>query len=363
MKLPDPNAAYSVIYRAILSKHISPTRACRALDDYFRTPSSRREVVVLLVDEIDVMLNRKQNVIYSLFDWPGRRTARLIVLCIANTMDLPELLHTRVQSRLGLTRLVFQAYTKEQIKTIVYSRLSGLLLFQPSAIELAALKINSTFGDARGALQLCRRALEICEQEQFLIQAQQQHELELIKQYDDNHKDDDINTTNDTENNTAANRRKTIAKALRDKAAAAIEEAKRSNENLLPVTPEHISAALREMTGSRYTKWLEHCTLHQKIWLASLLNANKVGDEAGQQKHKFLHLAAIHDRLCDAHGIRPKPTLTDLLYVASIFADAGICVHEYKGAERWPVIELKLDEARIIDAFKNDTQWSTFYTR
>lgn len=38
---------------------------------------------------------------YNLFDWPTRRQARLVVLTIANTMDLPErIMINRVASRL-----------------------------------------------------------------------------------------------------------------------------------------------------------------------------------------------------------------------------------------------------------------------
>ena len=38
---------------------------------------------------------------YNLFDWPTRRNARLVVLAIANTTDLPEKnMKNRVASRL-----------------------------------------------------------------------------------------------------------------------------------------------------------------------------------------------------------------------------------------------------------------------
>jgi len=40
-------------------------------------------------------------VIYNIFDWPTRRDARLAVVAIANTMDLPErMMISRVASRL-----------------------------------------------------------------------------------------------------------------------------------------------------------------------------------------------------------------------------------------------------------------------
>lgn len=48
-----------------------------------------------------MLRNRRQDVIYNLFDWPSKPNSGLIVLTIANTMDLPErLLKGRVTSRL-----------------------------------------------------------------------------------------------------------------------------------------------------------------------------------------------------------------------------------------------------------------------
>ena len=51
--------------------------------------------------QLDLLWTRKQAVLYSLFDWPTRPNAKLIVLAVANTMDLPErILMKRVASRL-----------------------------------------------------------------------------------------------------------------------------------------------------------------------------------------------------------------------------------------------------------------------
>lgn len=56
---------------------------------------------MLLVDELDLLWTRKQQVMYNLFDWPTKPGSRLVVLTIANTMDLPErLMSNRVSSRL-----------------------------------------------------------------------------------------------------------------------------------------------------------------------------------------------------------------------------------------------------------------------
>lgn len=63
------------------------------------------------------LLFYEQDVMYNLFDWPSRPCSKLVVVAIANTMDLPErVMLTRVSSRLGLTRITFQPYTHMQLQ-------------------------------------------------------------------------------------------------------------------------------------------------------------------------------------------------------------------------------------------------------
>lgn len=109
-------------------------------------------------------MTKKQAVLYNLFDWSNRKGSQLTLVAIANTMDLPEraLLH-RVSSRLGLQRVVFQPYSHEQLATIISNRLAGVSAFEPSALQLAARKVGAVSGDARRALEICRRAIEVAE--------------------------------------------------------------------------------------------------------------------------------------------------------------------------------------------------------
>ena len=63
----------------------------------------------------------------------------------------------------GLTRMTFQPYTFKQLQTIVISRMKGLKAFDEDAIQLAARKVAAVSGDARRALDICRRSTEIAE--------------------------------------------------------------------------------------------------------------------------------------------------------------------------------------------------------
>ena len=56
---------------------------------------------LLFSPQLDLLWTRKQHVMYNLFDWPNRANSKLVVIAIANTMDLPErMLMNKVASRL-----------------------------------------------------------------------------------------------------------------------------------------------------------------------------------------------------------------------------------------------------------------------
>ncbi|KAG5276039.1 hypothetical protein AALO_G00127230 [Alosa alosa] len=164
MKMTDPHQAYVQILQKLTNQKVTPDHAASLLEKRFSNPAPKKETTVLLVDELDLLWTRKQNVMYNLFDWPTRRHARLVVLTIANTMDLPErIMINRVASRLGLTRMSFQPYTFKQLQQIIASRLNRVRAFEEDSLQLVSRKVAALSGDARRCLDICRRATEICE--------------------------------------------------------------------------------------------------------------------------------------------------------------------------------------------------------
>ncbi|XP_052319244.1 origin recognition complex subunit 1 isoform X45 [Oncorhynchus keta] len=164
MKMTDPHQAYVQILQKLTDQKVTADHAAALLEKRFSNPAPKKETTVLLVDELDLLWTRKQNVMYNLFDWPTRRHARLVVLTIANTMDLPErIMINRVASRLGLTRMSFQPYSFKQLQQIITSRLNKVKAFEEDALQLVSRKVAALSGDARRCLDICRRATEICE--------------------------------------------------------------------------------------------------------------------------------------------------------------------------------------------------------
>ena len=168
MKVTDPHQSYSLLWEALKGDRVSSAHALELLEREFSTPSPRRVPCVVLMDELDQLVTKNQGVMYNFFNWPQLRHSRLIVLAVANTMDLPErTLSNKISSRLGLTRITFPGYTHMQLMTIIQSRLEGVgkVIVDPDAVQFASRKVAAVSGDARRALDMCRRAVEIAEQE------------------------------------------------------------------------------------------------------------------------------------------------------------------------------------------------------
>jgi len=174
MKITDPHQSYALLWEALKGQRVSPAQALDLLEREFSHPSPRRVPCVVLMDELDQLVTKNQGVMYNFFNWPGLRHSRLIVLAVANTMDLPErTLSNKISSRLGLTRITFPGYNHEQLMRIVQSRLEGVLgnIVDADAVQFAARKVAAVSGDARRALDICRRAVELAEADAKSLEA------------------------------------------------------------------------------------------------------------------------------------------------------------------------------------------------
>jgi origin recognition complex subunit 1 len=103
MKITDPHQSYSLLWEALRGQRASPAQALDLLEHEFNNPNPRRIPCVVLMDELDQLVTKNQAVMYNFFNWPTLRHSRLIVLAVANTMDLPErTLSNKISSRLGM---------------------------------------------------------------------------------------------------------------------------------------------------------------------------------------------------------------------------------------------------------------------
>lgn len=127
-------------------------------------------MVLLVLDEVDELIDKKQSVLYTIFEWPALAKARIVLIGIANSLDLTN----RALSRLHINcemkpkLMHFAPYTKQQIVDIFKSRLEAagaLDVFPLATIQLLSAKVAAMSGDVRKALDIGRRVAELATQQ------------------------------------------------------------------------------------------------------------------------------------------------------------------------------------------------------
>ncbi|XP_070586157.1 cell division control protein 6 homolog isoform X2 [Erythrolamprus reginae] len=133
-----------------------------------RLTSESASMTLVVLDEMDQLDSKGQDVLYTVFEWPSVPNSRLVLIGIANALDLTDRILPRLQTR-PLCRpqlLNFPPYSKDQLASILQERLkkvSGEQVLDNAAIQFCARKVSAFSGDARKALDICRRAIEIVE--------------------------------------------------------------------------------------------------------------------------------------------------------------------------------------------------------
>ncbi|KAJ9270088.1 hypothetical protein DTO212C5_3827 [Paecilomyces variotii] len=265
MKVTDPHQSYSLLWEALKGDRVSPSHALDLLEREFSHPSPRRVPCVVLMDELDQLVTKNQSVMYNFFNWPALRHSRLIVLAVANTMDLPErTLSNKISSRLGLTRITFPGYKHTDLMEIIGSRLANVPgnIVDPDAIQFASRKVAAVSGDARRALDICRRAVEIAEQASEATTAKAEGE--------DTTDMDDVESLPPTPSKTPARQNKALPKRLQKSETESPR--KKPQPNAMPrVTIATIKQAINEATSTPLQQSLRTLPLSAKLFLAALL--------------------------------------------------------------------------------------------
>ena len=133
---------------------------------------------LVVLDEIDSLLNGNCEVLYSLFEWALHKSSRLVLIGIANALDLTDRFLPQLKARNLKPRLLpFLPYDAGQIASIITEKLKSTLpaetnastdyvpFVHPAAIQLTSKKVASQSGDLRKAFSLIRRAIDQMEQE------------------------------------------------------------------------------------------------------------------------------------------------------------------------------------------------------
>jgi len=137
---------------------------------------------IVILDEVDRLVDLDLKLLYSLFEWSMHASSRLILIGIANALDLTDRLLPRLKSRnIKPDLLPFMPYNSPQIVQIITTKLRSLSddsatpvyvpIMHPAAILLCSKKVAAQTGDLRKSFDVCRRAIDLVEQEAKADQA------------------------------------------------------------------------------------------------------------------------------------------------------------------------------------------------
>ncbi|EKX52469.1 cell division control protein 6 [Guillardia theta CCMP2712] len=150
-----------------------------SLQKLFTAPRVKgdQKVYLVVVDEIDALLENcvENHVLLTLFLWSQLKDSRLIVMGIANALDLTHRFLPLLHAKGCAPKLLsFPTYSESEIVEILASRLNvndgnvekaggeaqdkNTIWFDRSALELCARRISAESGDMRKAMEACREA-------------------------------------------------------------------------------------------------------------------------------------------------------------------------------------------------------------
>jgi len=125
-------------------------------------------IAIIILDEIDKMLIKNRNEVYSLI-YKFTRDSNICLIGITNKYDIRQLItDARDQSSYLYADVTFPAYNAIQLRDILEYRVEQA--FYPNAlndevIPLCAALAAQRNGDARYALDLLSTAADLCEEE------------------------------------------------------------------------------------------------------------------------------------------------------------------------------------------------------
>jgi len=167
-----PQEVYVRLLDAIQRRrsNMIPRKAGEVLAGIFQNDGWKNQRYIVVVDEIDGLLQKSQRVLYTLFSWPMQPRSNLLLIGIANSMNITDRFLPKLESRKCAPQtLVFKPYTKADLKAIVQQRLLPFQedtsdpygpFFEESAVRRLVHKIGGISGDVRKTLELCRHALD-----------------------------------------------------------------------------------------------------------------------------------------------------------------------------------------------------------
>ena len=170
MSFRNSNSIFNKILIEMKGKKCQKPSDCLQAINELLTETKSDRMVVLVLDEIDQLDTKTHDTLNTIFLWTKAPKSRLILIGIANALDLTARILSRIKAihSPNIQEMHFLPYNTQQIILIIEDRIRKAsdelnVAISPAALQLCARKIGSCSGDIRKALDVCRRALDLVE--------------------------------------------------------------------------------------------------------------------------------------------------------------------------------------------------------
>uniref|UniRef100_A0A1I7ZW24 AAA domain-containing protein n=1 Tax=Steinernema glaseri TaxID=37863 RepID=A0A1I7ZW24_9BILA len=149
------------LYKAIATRAMSRVIAVRSLSsEVSKFLASLKKHLIIVLDEVDHLCSKKQEVLYTAFKWPCDFN-NVILLGIANSLDLTERLLPKLKLTTPPEVFVFKPYSTSNLVDILKAKLANEENIDPKSIELCARKVAVQTGDVRQAMSIAEQMLRV----------------------------------------------------------------------------------------------------------------------------------------------------------------------------------------------------------
>ncbi|KAL9014530.1 MAG: hypothetical protein Q9173_000831 [Seirophora scorigena] len=277
-------------------------------------------VYLVVLDEIDHLLNLDLDELYNLFELALLRTSRLVLIGIANALDLTDRFLPRLKARnLKPQLLPFLPYSAPQITSVITEKLRALLpkdcgaqpdyvpFVHPTAIEFCSKKVATQTGDLRKAFDIIHRSLTLVEDE-----TKQKHQISILPMSPSK------SPLSENPNFSSPSKPRTLATSL---ATSTPWTAPR-------VTIAHIARISASALGHGTSQRLQTVNLQQKAALCALVHLD-------MRRLPRWHL--VPDTPSKS-SVKPSPTVRDLYRTYSSLCKRDNALHPLTAVEFCDVI-------------------------
>ncbi|KAF9181653.1 AAA ATPase [Haplosporangium sp. Z 767] len=385
MTVKDPRLVYSKMLEALELSAPSGDKeaAVRAVENLV-LDNDDKTMYVTILDEVDQLLTKDQEVLYKLFQWSCMDNSRLTLVGIANALDMTDRFLPRLKAKDCEPQLLhFNPYQVAEIREIIMDRLFSLEsatpkeekcnkdtgedkdekparprmapLMQRPAIELCARKVAAATGDLRKALDICRQAIEMVEMETKRKEKRPEKAMPL----------QEISLA-DLENRVAGGARIPFSRGLSASSPSSPSPALSSSSPFVAspgspsdagmtlqeapkVTVEHVKRALASAFGSPMVQKMKALNVHQKLVLAVLvmkIQAGKANDcEVGKIFDHYMTVCRGSNKISAVN----RSEYQDLI---NMLEANGLITLAKAKEERLRKVSLVPRDSEVLDAIK-----------